>query len=182
MHTPTIHHRYAAALLSIGLENGTHETLGRGLDSVSEIVRENRDLREVFRNPKFDATTRKAVLGALLDKMQLDRVVSNFLRLLVDRGRIGSIESIAAAYRELADSQTGSVRAEVTVATTLDASELMRLEQVLGRITGKAVAVEQREDPSILGGVVTRIEGRVYDGSIRTQLEAMRGALKAAAL
>ena len=44
--------------------------------------------------------------------------------------------------------------------------------------TGRQVIVEQEEDPDIMGGVITHIDGRIYDGSIRSQLENLRARLK----
>jgi F-type H+-transporting ATPase subunit delta len=45
-------------------------------------------------------------------------------------------------------------------------------------MTGKDVILDVEQDPSLIGGVVSRIGDLVLDGSIRTQLLNMRESLK----
>lgn len=177
MRAPTIAHRYARALLDIGIERKNYEQLGRELDRVASLF-QHAEVEQLFRNPKFGVATRKAVLTELLKKLMVSPICRNFLMLLVDKGRIGFLPDITTAYHALADRHGGRLRARVTVAKKLPESDVARLRNVLKQATGKQVVVEQEEDPDILGGVITRVEGRIYDGSIRTQLETMRARLK----
>lgn len=179
MSAPAIAHRYARALLDIGLERRNFEQLGRELDRVAGLF-EADDLRQLFRNPKFGADARKSVLTELLRRVMVSPICRNFLLLLVDRNRIGWLPEIAAAYHGLADEHAGRLRARVTVAKRLSEPESARLRTVLQKVTGLQVLVEQEEDPEIIGGVIARIGGKVYDGSVRTQLDTLRGQLKRA--
>ncbi len=179
MSSPAIAHRYARALLDIGLERRNFEQLGRELDRVAGLF-ESADLRELFRNPKFRKEARKKVLTDLLRRVMVSPVCRNFLLLLVDRNRIAYLPEIAAAFHEQADEHAGRLRARVTVARRLSEPEAARLRTVLQKVTGRQVLVEQSEDPEIIGGVIARIGGRIYDGSVRTQLDTLRGQLKRA--
>lgn len=177
MRAPAIADRYARALLEIGVDRKNYEQLGRELDRVVALF-EHDELRQLFENPKFGAEARKGVLGELLRRVMVSPICKNFLFLLVDRNRIGHLPEIVAAYHDLSDAHAGRVRARVTVASRLGESDIARLRTVLQQATGKQVIVDQEEDPEILGGVITRIEGRIYDGSVRTQLSTMRARLK----
>jgi F-type H+-transporting ATPase subunit delta len=44
-------------------------------------------------------------------------------------------------------------------------------------LTGRTVDMKTNVDPTIIGGVVTRIGSTVYDGSIATQLTKLRDRL-----
>lgn len=177
MRAPTIAHRYARALLDIGIERKNYEQLGRELDRVVGLF-DHDEIAQLFKNPKFGAETRRAVLGELLKRLMVSPICRNFLMLLVDKGRISNLPEIVEAYHALADEHGDRVRARVTVAARLPESDIARLRTVLQQATGKQVIVEQDEDPEILGGVITRIGGRIYDGSVRTQLETIRARLK----
>jgi F-type H+-transporting ATPase subunit delta len=59
----------------------------------------------------------------------------------------------------------------------LTADRAAQLQQQLADITGRTVDMTTSVDPSIIGGVVTRIGGTVYDGSIATQLAKLRQTL-----
>jgi F-type H+-transporting ATPase subunit delta len=65
----------------------------------------------------------------------------------------------------------------VTTASALAPDKLRALEQGLEKATGRKVMLESRVDPSIIGGVVTRLGSTIYDGSVTTQLEKMKQSL-----
>jgi F-type H+-transporting ATPase subunit delta len=97
--------------------------------------------------------------------------------MLADRGRLDLVPAMSEVYRERLLTHRNIVRATVTSAAPLTAEKKERLEASLRAMTGKNVQVETAVDPSIIGGIVTRIGSTVYDGSIRTQLTKMRQQL-----
>jgi F-type H+-transporting ATPase subunit delta len=99
--------------------------------------------------------------------------------LLLDKGRIGSLPDIARAHRALVDEHAGRVRATVTTARPLDPALEARLKAALEKTSGKTVLLDKKEDPSIVGGLVTQLGDIVYDGSVRTQLQQLREQLLA---
>lgn len=178
MRAPAIAQRWAQALLDLGIERKNFEQLGRELDRVAKLYAAP-ELSELFKNPKFDAEARKAVLSELLRRVMVSPICRNFLFLLADRNRIGILPEIVQAFQQLADARAGRVRAKVTVAKRLSEPDVARLRTVLQKTTGQQVQVEQFEDPSIIGGIITRINDKIYDGSIRAQLDRLRAELKA---
>jgi F-type H+-transporting ATPase subunit delta len=68
----------------------------------------------------------------------------------------------------------GRVDAKVVGASPLEATMLDRLREGLGRISGKEVVLHQETDHSLIGGVLVELQGKIYDGSVRTQLERMK--------
>jgi len=94
-----------------------------------------------------------------------------------DRGRIGQLSEIREAFETLLDQRLGFMRAEVTSAQTLDASQRERLEAQLTRISGKSIRPFYAVDAALVGGVIARIGSTVYDGSVRGQLESLRRKL-----
>jgi len=65
----------------------------------------------------------------------------------------------------------------VTSARPLDPALELRLKTALEKSSGKVVLLEKKEDPSIIGGLVTQLGDTVYDGSVRTQLAQLREEL-----
>ena len=109
MSDSTIAHRYALALLDIGIERKNFEQLGRELDRVIQLF-DVEDVRRLFQNPKFGAGVRKKVLTVLLQQVKISPICRNFLFLLVDKSRISSLPKIVEAYHALADERAGEVR------------------------------------------------------------------------
>jgi len=172
--------RYARALLSLGLDEGRHEQYGEELETVQRALLATREAAAVLANPGATQQQRHGTVAALASVLDLSPAVVSFLRLLVDRRRIGDLAAMVRAYRAMLDQQVGRVRATVTSAEPLEHGDLDRLRQAIAGITRREIVLEAKTDPSILGGVVTQVGATMLDGSLRTQLERMREELKRA--
>jgi len=173
----SISRRYARALFSIGVDRGSFEQLGRELDAVAELWAGSPELRQALENPIFKDFEKRAVMQSLLPRVAPTPDVQKFVLLLLERRRLPAVSNIARAYREMADLHTGRVRAHVTSAQALGPAELERIRQSLARRTGKQVILESAVDAGLIGGVVARVGDLVLDGSVRTQLGALRERL-----
>jgi F-type H+-transporting ATPase subunit delta len=172
----SIPRRYARALLAIGVDSRLYEKLGAELDSFVALL-DHEDLKTALTNPSVPHSQRKAVVEQLIARLSPTATVRAFLLLLVDRNRIEILPDIAREYQALADAHVGRVRAEVTSAEPLAGENVTRLKRALEQKTGKQVILEQRTDPELIAGMVTRVGTIIYDGSIRTRLEQLRRAL-----
>ena len=104
----------------------------------------------------------------------------NFLGVVNDKGRMGLIPQISEAYAALLDEKRNRVRVTVTVSQKLDPSQLAQVQQRVSAALGKTAIVEERIDDSIIGGLVVEVGGKIMDGSVKTQLNAMRKELLSA--
>jgi len=177
MVTGSLARRYAKALLEIGIKQQTYDALGKELDRAAETFKRLPELRNALENPVFKLEQRRLVLDDVARRLALSKTVRNFVMLLLDKGRISTLPDIARAHRGLVDEHAGRIRATVTSARPLDTVLETRLKTALERESGKTVILEKREDPTIVGGLVTQLGDIVYDGSVRTQLQAMREQL-----
>jgi F-type H+-transporting ATPase subunit delta len=103
--------------------------------------------------------------------------VAKLLVLLADRDRLGLLPDLLDVYRERLMDYRQVVRAEVTTAVPLSQDRAAQLEQRLAELTGRRVTMTAKVDPSLIGGIVTRIGSTVYDGSVATHLETMKQRL-----
>jgi F-type H+-transporting ATPase subunit delta len=170
--------RYAKALLLIGKEDGQAETYREELSSFAALVGSERALEQAISNPLYNASDRRKVLDAILGRLSLSKVMSSFLMLLFDKGRIGFLDKIDEFYRKLADELKGVARASLVSAAALSSDTVEKIRAALSRKTGQDVILEVEQDPALIGGLVTRIGDLVLDGSIKTQLLNMRETLK----
>jgi F-type H+-transporting ATPase subunit delta len=177
----SVSRRYARALFSLALEEGGHERIGEELESVAATIRASGEARTLAENPGYTIAQRHALVDVLVQKLSLSPLVANFLRLLVDRHRLAEIGAIARSYGEMLDEKVGRVRATVISARPLSDEDLRRVHEVLSAATRRTIVLDSRSDPKIVGGLVTQLGPRVWDGSIRTQLERMRRELKGGA-
>ncbi|OEU67553.1 MAG: ATP synthase F1 subunit delta, partial [Desulfobacterales bacterium PC51MH44] len=126
----------------------------------------------------YDALSRKKVLLAIIDKVDISKVMESFLLLLFDKGRIGFLSDINEFYQKLADELKGIARAGLVSATEISSETVEKIRTTLSKRTGKDIILKVEHDPSLIGGIVSRIGDLVLDGSIKTQLLNMRESLK----
>jgi F-type H+-transporting ATPase subunit delta len=170
--------RYAKALLIIGKEDDKAESYKEELDRFSDLITREKELEQAIANPLYDVGGRKKVLQAVIDKVNISKVMSSFLLLLFDKGRFGFLSDINEFYKKLADELKGIVRASLVSATELSSETVDKIRTTLSKKTGKDIILEVEQDPSLIGGIVSRIGDLVLDGSIKTQLLNMRESLK----
>ena len=178
MRNLAIARRYAKALLLIGKEDGRAETYREELDGVSSLIDREKALNQAVTNPLYDVAGRRKVLEAVVEKLGLSKIMSAFLMLLFDKGRIGFIGNINEFYQKLVDELQGVARASLVSATELSSETIEKIRSNLSKKTGKDIILEVEQNPSLIGGIVTQIGDLVLDGSIKTQLINMRESLK----
>lgn len=179
MRNVSVARRYARALLEVTTESSTADKVLAGLEALANAFSHSQELADVFVNPAYARSQRKAVADQLLAQLgQTDAGLVNLIRLLTDRDRMEHLPNIARQFRDLVDERAGRVRGRVTSATKLEDDALKRLAKTLETVTQRSVVLEAKVDKSVLGGVSTQVGSQVFDGTLRSQLEELRRQLK----
>jgi F-type H+-transporting ATPase subunit delta len=169
--------RYARAVLDIGTSKGNLDKLGTDLRSLAQAMKASEELVAVLTNPAIRRADRRKVVDALLARVGAAPETRSTVYLLLDGERLATLPAIAREVDAMIEARAGRVTAEITSARPLDAAQLSQITAALEKLSGKKVVVDKREDPELLGGVVAKLGDRVYDGSLRTQLRALRDEL-----
>lgn len=169
--------RYARALFSIGKEIGELADFFGELKALNNFLHENSEINMALSSPIFPLAEKKNIVSKIEKAFGLKPSLAVFLGLLVERGRIGLMGQIFDTFQEFMDEETGIVRARVKTAVPLSVELGSNLTGVLSKIAGKKVEVELQEDPSIIAGMVVSMGDKVWDGSLRNQLDNIRQSL-----
>ena len=169
--------RYAKALFDVALTEYTPEQAERELMAFSDVVRSHSELQQALRTPAVPAVRKRALIEQLLDRLQTSGPVRKLLLLLAERDRLDLLPDLVTVFHERVLEHLRVVQAEVTTAVPLTPERTAELQQRLGATIGRTVTLTTRVDPSLIGGIVTRIGSTVYDGSVAMQLETLRQRL-----
>ena len=169
--------RYAKALFSLAREDGRIAEVREEIARLGRLIAESAELRAVLLQPLHPVAERRAVLGAVAERLGASLLLKHFLSFLVDQRRLVDWEVIEAEYRQLADAAAGVTKARVRTATPLSDAQRERLQRALERKSGGRVVLELEVDPTLVGGAVAQVGDLVYDGSLQTQLRQLRASL-----
>ncbi len=171
--------RYARALIELAKEGAGVESIQAQLDGLAQAITSSAELSDLVVNPVYTRADRWAVLQEVMQKQGAsDPMLANFIRLLVDRERIGQLSDISRLFRDMADSLAGRLRGRVISAAPLPEDSVRAIKKGLERLTDRQVTLEPTVEPSLLGGVMAQVGSTVYDGSLKSHLEELRKELK----
>ena len=170
---------YAQALMSLAQEQNLQDQFGEDAKAILDVMVSSNELTQFLANPLIDEAAKKNVLQQIATDQH--PLFISFLKLIVDKGRIGFLETILKQYQELLRKLRKTVLAEVTAAVELT-------DDQKNSIRGKVAAMTQAEqveldvslDPTLLGGVIIKVGSQIVDASLRGQLRRLSMQLSTA--
>jgi F-type H+-transporting ATPase subunit delta len=171
----TIARPYAEALFKSSQNdlNGT----ALWLDALATVAG-NAQLLQFAGNPKIG---HQQVFDVISDvaRVQLPTAGQNFLRAVIENGRLAALPEIAHQFRAMKNALGGSSDAVVYSAFPIAAEQLGSVAQALERRFGRKLNLTVQEDPSLIGGIRVVVGDEVLDTSVKARLEQMKVALTA---
>ncbi len=172
--------RYARALFDAALEAGGDEP-ARAEGVIREFLScmaADRGLRDFLEGPHVSVAKKKAFLREVFPGAD-DGILLRFFGLLVEKGRFGILPDISEDYRLLRLSADGVREALIETAFPLDEASLAAIRETFKkRVGATAIRETVRVMPELLGGIRVTIGSSVFDGTVRAELDRMRGAMK----
>ncbi|QEG40246.1 ATP synthase subunit delta [Roseimaritima ulvae] len=164
---------YASALLGAAQQAGAvDEVLTQLSQLVTETLREHRQLAAVFASPRVNVEEKQRVIDRLFAD-SLNPVLLRFLKVTAIRGRLAYLPSVLRAAEAQHDEILGRIVAEVRSAVALTDELRGQIRDRLSETFAKQVRLQERVDPSVIGGVVIRVGDTVFDSSVAGRLESM---------
>ena len=167
---------YATALVAVAEAEGALTKVEDELFAFAKAAEQNPELREALTDQGLPLENRQALVRDILGRAH--PVTINLLSFVIESGRARDLSKIADAFVQLAASSRQHAVAEIRSAVPLTDKQRERLQKALSRATGRTVEVKVVIDPTVIGGVVARVDDLVFDGSVASRLEDARYALR----
>lgn len=172
--------RYARALFQTGREEGGGREFRYGelLSSFVAGLAETPSVRQFLAGTQANKTRKKDFLGECFEDADDGRFLS-FLKVLVDKNRMDSIDFIGLEYRRLELEARNIREALVESAFPLDAETVAKVRTVFMKKTGAGdIRTTVRLVPELVGGIRVTVGSSVYDGTTRSELDRLCGQMK----
>jgi len=168
---------YAQGLYSLAQEEDLTKTILEQLRLLDTAFVQEPDFLRLLAAPNLSKEERCAVLDDSF-RGKVHPYVLNFLKLLTEKGYARHFHDCCRAYTRQYNEDNGILSVIAVTAVALDEDRKQRLTRKLAGITGKTVALENRIDPEVLGGVRLDYDGKRVDGTVRNRLDTISKLLK----
>jgi F-type H+-transporting ATPase subunit delta len=168
--------RYANALFEVGVSEGTTAALNDELKVIVDLFNGNEDFLKILKAPLISKEEKKALVEKIYkDKASLEMM--NFLKVLIDKDRIGIIDEIFTEFKVLINEKNNILEAVAITAVPMSEKDLNNLKQKLSETKGKNITLKNEVDTSVIGGVLVKMGNEEIDGTIKTRLEKLKDQL-----
>ncbi len=162
--------RYAQALLELVSDNLSKEDILKELLDITESVKGSDDLNKVMTSPVISENEKKNVISKLFEDTT-NKVILNFLKLLVDKNRFSMLESITKEYKNEINRLNNLLSINITSAIDLTEDEKSTIKNKLSNILNKNIELEWAINPDIIAGLVFEVGDNIIDNSLRHKLQ-----------
>ncbi|MBQ4070941.1 MAG: ATP synthase F1 subunit delta [Clostridia bacterium] len=172
----TVRSEYGHALYLLAREIDGVERIKEDLTVAYTAIRDNPDFEKLLDTPAIPRDEKLALADGALGT--LDECVLNLIKILSDKHSVSTLPDVYATYIALYNEDCGIEEVEAVTALPMTEEQLNALKARLDSVTGKNTVIRNTVDPSILGGVKLRYEGKQIDGSLKTRLDSFADALR----
>ena len=170
--------RYAKAIFTVGQEQKKYEEYNDVLQGLAGLYSTHPEVIDALTNPLYPMDVKEKVMKGIVGSMKVDKIMGNFLNLLVQKKRAEILPEIATAYQTMVDEAKNISHGNDISAIELSDQLKGNVQKILEKLTGKKVELTTSVDPSIIGGIIAQVGDLVLDGSIKTQLAGLKDSIK----
>lgn len=164
---------YASALFSVALETGDPQEIYRDVETLDGLIKENPEYVDYLVNPSIPKSERVKSISDTFEGRVCDQVFS-FLLVVMEHRDMKILLSAIDEFRSMYEYYMNIADAVVTSAVELTEEEKKKLIVKLSSVTGKSIRATYVVDKDIIGGISVTVDGRIYDGSVRKNLNNLK--------
>ena len=167
---------YGDALYELAKEEGLTESVGAQLRLLQDSFRQEPEFIRLLSAPNLTKAERCQILDDSF-RGKVEPYLLNFLKILTEKGYMRYFSDCTDAYTERYNLDNGILSVTAITAVSLNEDQTARLTEKLSRITGKKIALLNRVDPRVLGGIRLDYDGRRLDDTVSHRLDSIRDLL-----
>jgi len=166
--------KYSKALFEVAAEK---DCVGQIIDEFGQFLKLSTDNKEIFEAFDMPNTSRREKILSIIIQPYFSAIFFGFLTIVVKNKRHRLLPHIFDDLRTRHDLAHGRVKAQVTTAIPLTGEELLNVERSLGNRLQAKMIIENLVDPAIIGGMIIRINGRIFNASIVERFRILKSGI-----
>lgn len=170
--------RYGRVLFQLAEDEKKTKEIMKDISLLTSMVKNNVSIWTMVINPTVPHTSQSEIVDTMAKSLELAKLTTNFLHILVNRGRLVLLDRIAHHFTEEYKLAHNEIDATLKSAISLPSGALDDLTKSLKKDTGYKIKLHHKVDPSLLGGVILQIGSLMVDASVGSRLSKLRQTMK----
>ncbi len=168
--------RYSKSLLESAISQKVDEQVYSEMKDFLSLLQAAPELRNTLKSPVIKHLKKAAILKAVFTD-KLHPITLKMFELVCLKGRESFLPEMAKAYIHQYEELNKIGEARLITSYPIDEKQVNELRDRLKKSTGKTFDIVQKEDPSLIGGFILRLDDQQYDASVRSHLNSLRNSL-----
>lgn len=168
---------YGEALYGLAKEEGLARNILDELAALNESFHQEPEFLRLLSSPNLSKQERCQVIDDCFHE-KFNTYVLNFMKILTEKGYMRHFSDCCVSFKNLYNLDNGIMPVTAVTAVPLTEAQTGKLTNKLAQITGKAIELVNRVDPSVMGGMRLDFDGKQLDDTVAHRLEAVRSLLK----
>lgn len=176
MNESIIAHRYALALYNFATEKTIDQTVYQDVHLVREQLGASKAGMKFMNSPNIKITGKKLFLKEVFGN-HIHAGTLKFLNLVVDQQRQALLDDILRIFEDIYRQKHHIFSVDLTTATELNQGQKLLFKQMIARKLNGEVDLTVNTNPALIGGSIVKINDKLLDTSIRSQLKRIEKQL-----
>lgn len=174
-----IHRAWADAIFELARDTSSDELerVESELALFAELLTDEPQVMSVFKSPKVGVEVKQELIKKAVDG-RFSKLLVNTLLVMAEKRRLAEVPGVANAFQALVDAHVGRERVQVSTAVEMDDDTRAQVKDSIAEQLGKQVILEEKVDPTLIGGLVFTYGDTRVDGSVRRRLQSFRSKLR----
>lgn len=168
---------YVVALFNNAKERDIADVVFEQIKIINTIIEDNVDIKRSLLSPIISKKYKMQLVSTLSTTLKVDRIVYNFLSLLVKNSRTSILSLVIGVYHELWCKEKGVQIIYITSAKILEKQEQDWIRNFIQEKLRKEFQMMYSVDPAIIGGITIKYESILIDYSIKGSLARISKAM-----
>ena len=167
---------YGESLYQLAKEESLAKRIGEQMLVLQTSFQQEPDFIRLLSSPNLTKAERCQILDNSF-RGSVHPYLLNFLKILTEKGYMRHFSNCCDAYMEHYDQDNGILRVTAVTAVALSRQQADKLTEKLSRLTGKEIALRNRIDPRVFGGVRLDYDGQRLDDTVSHRMDTIRDLL-----
>ncbi len=169
--------RYALALLELSVENLEIDIIEKNILSLIELTKKNSYLSNFLKNPTHNIEIQKKIFSEISKIMSLNKTLSNFLLLIIQKRRIFYLDKILEKFIKLSSKKKGIIDAILISSKELSQSEKDLINKEVSNAVNSNLEFSFKLDKKLISGVKIQVGSLLIDTSLSNKLRKTKQAM-----